>query len=746
MSFAMAGAGNGRTRSVSMSEGSRDLMGGAAERPASRNRSRPPAANTGEEAVNVRVVCRLRPMSQREKAAGTVPAVTSFTEKKEVTVARAIGGRQVKSAFHFDSVHGSFSTQENVFRDTVKPLVQQVLAGYEATAFAYGQTGTGKTYTMEGETDSDEHRGLIQRAAAAVLEALNHKKYTEHSVSVSYLEIYNEELTDLLAPPNLQQKLDLMDTHRGVQCVGLSEVTVSSMADICSVMRTAQERRRMAETRMNARSSRSHCLFTMKVRSRERMPNGELENLGKLHLVDLAGSECAKKAAGTVGDQVSASAVDQQERERRNINQSLLTLGRVIAALRDNSVRVPYRDSKLTRMLKDALGGSCQTVLIATVSPALSAVDETMSTLTYAEQASGIQNRPVAASMLRAGSGDIRRGDTSGSNGGGGCVSIEWAEMEMKVSYLMQEVEEAQAALARKYQEAQLLIEEKDAVEAKLEGAQAEVEEQRVTLGELRSEYGRMAGAARELMAGLSGAVSAGAAAAEKARDELSELQAQRSLEEKTVLMLRAQRETLQADLADVFRDLGTANAELATSREDIARLRSEHDRSRDEALQAIIKVASEELGRVGTMCRESTDRVGERLEKATALVSSVERRGEDIQGRQEAVSRELSDTMKMWSQEVTAKCSKVCETYSSALQVYETAAKDSSQRLTDMERTSSQLTRRPACPRGSPTKASMNLKENADCIGTPLGGKHNKEMRQQPEVNVPRMVLREMN
>merc|ERR1719197_773733 len=174
---------------------------------------------------------------------------------------------------------------------------------------------------------------------------------------------------------------------------------------------------------MNARSSRSHCIFTMKVRCRKHVRDGELETVGKLHLVDLAGSECAKKAALGIDDvslrhgQASGQAVEQ-ERERRNINQSLLTLGRVIGALRDNSGRVPYRDSKLTRLLKDALGGNCKTVLIATISPALAAVEETISTLTYAEQASGIQNKPTATSFLRMTrlNGEPIRGDLSGSS------------------------------------------------------------------------------------------------------------------------------------------------------------------------------------------------------------------------------------------------------------------------------------------------------------------------------------------
>merc|ERR1719440_1196643 len=228
----------------------------------------------------------------------------------------------------------------------------------------------------------------MPRAAAAVLEALSSKCYVEQSVTVSYLEIYNEELSDLLAAPHCQPKLELMESNAGITCVGLSEVAVQSLNDILTLVQMAQERKRVAETRVNARSSRSHCIFTMKVHCRKHVRDGELETVGKLHLVDLAGSECAKKAALGIDEvslrhgQTSGQAAEQ-DRERRNINQSLLTLGRVIGALRENSGRVPYRDSKLTRLLKDALGGNCKTVLIATISPALAAVEETISTLRY---------------------------------------------------------------------------------------------------------------------------------------------------------------------------------------------------------------------------------------------------------------------------------------------------------------------------------------------------------------------------
>merc|ERR1740121_1934857 len=167
-----------------------------------------------------------------------------------------------------------------------------------------------------------------------------------------------------------------------------------------------------------------------------------------------------------------APCAAEQERERRSINQSLLTLRRVISALRDKSGRVPYRDSKLTRLLKDALGGSCRTVVIATVSPALAVIDETISTLAYAEQAAGIQNRPIASSMLRMASGSIIDNSSDLSPG-----AAEWSsDLQMQVAYLTQEVEECQGALARKQQEVQDLTERAEAAEQELEEARRELQ------------------------------------------------------------------------------------------------------------------------------------------------------------------------------------------------------------------------------------------------------------------------------
>jgi len=632
--------------------------------------------------ANVRVVCRLRPMSDREKKMGTVPAASASTERKEVTVVRKTsGGRPSRATFRFDEVLSSFSSQEDVFAATLRPLVDQVLEGYEATAFAYGQTGTGKTYTIEGATGSEDQRGLLPRAAAAVLEALARDDLMEHAVTISYLEIYNEELCDLLAPADRQQKLDLMESgdSRGVCCVGLSEVTVASLEDILGNVATAQERRRVAETRINARSSRSHCIFTMKVFSRKACEGGERETIGKLHLVDLAGSECAKKAtapcssaAHGADEQALASAAGpramqpvggsvEQERERRNINQSLLTLRRVITALREKSGRIPYRDSKLTRLLKDALGGSTRTVVIATISPALTVVEETLSTLAYAEQASGIQNRPVASSLLRMGSASSDRlGSGDSTPVGFGDLT---SDIEMRIAYMAQEVEEAQGALARKQQESQELAERAEAAEQELAETKDELRRAHEALAASEAAREAMAASARGLAAQLDGGGNM-AAMREKIARRVAELgeRAAPAAEQQILALVRAQREALEREGAGTRKALEEAYAELATARAATAALRDSQARGRSQALEAIVEFARRELADLGDMVDGSAEEVDSHLGRAEAFagIASAAASSAEECGLEGGV--QVGAAAQRWAHDVAARCNAVAK------------------------------------------------------------------------------------
>ncbi|XP_037089782.1 kinesin-like protein KIF11-A [Pollicipes pollicipes] len=210
----------------------------------------------------------------------------------------------------------------------------------------------------------------------------------EFTVRVSFLELYNEELFDLLGPETDTTRLRLYeDASKKGSCIiqGLEEVTVHNKNDVYEILRLGSQKRQTAATLMNAHSSRSHTVFSVTVHIKENTVDGEeLLKTGKLNLVDLAGSE-------NVG---RSGAVDRRAREAGNINQSLLTLGRVITSLVERAPHVPYRESKLTRLLQDSLGGRTKTSIIAAVSPASCNLEETLSTLDYAQRAKSITNRP----------------------------------------------------------------------------------------------------------------------------------------------------------------------------------------------------------------------------------------------------------------------------------------------------------------------------------------------------------------
>ncbi|CAH2986056.1 unnamed protein product [Chilo suppressalis] len=345
---------------------------------------------------NIQVFVRLRPLNQRErdiKSLGVVEVVNS----REVVV-RQSQQTSLTKKFTFDRAFGPHAKQVEVYQEVVSPLIEEVLAGYNCTVFAYGQTGTGKTHTMVGENTSDETTwqndplaGIIPRALSQLFDELRISN-TEYTVRVSYLELYNEELFDLLSSSEDNSKLRIYEdvTRKGSNIVnGLEEITVYNKNEVYKIMAQGQERKRVASTLMNAQSSRSHTVFTIVVHMKENSPEGEeLVKIGKLNLVDLAGSENISKAGS------DNPAKRERARECVNINQSLLTLGRVITALVERHPHIPYRESKLTRILQESLGGRTKTSIIATVSPGHKDLEETMSTLEYAHRAKNIQNKP----------------------------------------------------------------------------------------------------------------------------------------------------------------------------------------------------------------------------------------------------------------------------------------------------------------------------------------------------------------
>ncbi|XP_066482583.1 kinesin-like protein KIF13B [Tiliqua scincoides] len=353
----------------------------------------------------VKVAVRVRPMNRREidlhtKCVVDVDANKVILHPVNTNLSKGDARSQPK-VFAYDhcfwsmdeAIKEKYAGQDEVFRCLGENILQNAFEGYNACIFAYGQTGSGKSYTMMGTADQP---GLIPRLCSTLFERAQKEENEEQSfkVEVSYMEIYNEKVRDLLDPKGSRQSLKVREhSVFGPYVDGLSKLAVASYKDIESLMSEGNKSRTVAATNMNEESSRSHAVFkiilTHTLTDVKSGTSGE--KVGKLSLVDLAGSERATKT-GAAGDRL---------KEGSNINKSLTTLGLVISALADQAAGknknkfVPYRDSVLTWLLKDSLGGNSKTAMVATVSPAADNYDETLSTLRYADRAKNIVNHAV---------------------------------------------------------------------------------------------------------------------------------------------------------------------------------------------------------------------------------------------------------------------------------------------------------------------------------------------------------------
>ncbi|XP_037808588.1 kinesin-like protein KIF19 [Lucilia sericata] len=299
------------------------------------------------------------------------------------------GGRGKARKYSYDNVFKESDTQETVYKTTTAPLVKEVIKGYNAAVFAYGATGSGKTHTMLGPSRKKGSSAEIDATGSdcglmvrAIEEIFQHVEMAEDpnscKVSISYLEIYNELIRDLLSPGG---PLELREDNRGqrITVAGLSEITTSSRKEVVSLLMKGNKARTMEPTAANQTSSRSHALLSISVQTKT--PLGLKQ--GRLFLTDLAGSERAKKTKNR----------GKRLQEGAHINRSLLALGNCINALSGGARYVNYRDSKLTRLLKEALSGKCKTVMIAHVAPESKHRDETKNTLVYADRANSITTR-----------------------------------------------------------------------------------------------------------------------------------------------------------------------------------------------------------------------------------------------------------------------------------------------------------------------------------------------------------------
>uniref|UniRef100_A0A4W6F0K2 Kinesin family member 4 n=1 Tax=Lates calcarifer TaxID=8187 RepID=A0A4W6F0K2_LATCA len=341
--------------------------------------------NEDAKVIPVRVALRCRPLVPKEINEGCQCCLTFVPGEPQVIVG-------TEKAFTYDYVFDPTAEQEEVFNTAVSPLLCGLFKGYHATVLAYGQTGSGKTFSMGGTytsaQENDPSVGVIPRVIREIFEEREKRTDCEFCLAVSYLEIYNEDILDLLCASKDKPAISIReDPKDGIKIVGLTERRVFTAHEMVGCLELGNSARTVGSTAMNAASSRSHAIFTITLEQRRGTDKAD-SVVSKLHLVDLAGSERQKKTKAE-GDRL---------KEGISINRGLLSLGNVISALGDESKKntfVPYRDSKLTRLLQDSLGGNSHTLMIACISPADSNMEETINTLRYADRARKIKNKPV---------------------------------------------------------------------------------------------------------------------------------------------------------------------------------------------------------------------------------------------------------------------------------------------------------------------------------------------------------------
>ncbi|XP_077862276.1 kinesin-like protein KIF27 [Saccoglossus kowalevskii] len=360
--------------------------------------------------VPVKVVVRVRPLVPKEKLHNHQVCVKVLSSSNQIIIGK-------DRVFTFDNVLSAKSTQDESYKTCVEPLLRSCFEGYNATVFAYGQTGSGKTYTITGSNSIDiqeEEIGIVPRALKQMYEMIEENHNKDFTIRVSYIEIYKEELKDLLDIETNSKDLAIREDDKGnTVLVGIKEVECDSVDEVMNCLDTGSANRHTGTTNMNEHSSRSHSVFTVMIEQRwqgstscvpPKTEEEEIEDVdtdseeentttthfmsAKFHFVDLAGSERAHRT-GNIGERFKESI---------HINSGLLALGNVISALGDTKKKIshiPYRDSKITRILKDSLGGNANTVMIACISPSTVSFDETLNALKYANRARNIKNMPI---------------------------------------------------------------------------------------------------------------------------------------------------------------------------------------------------------------------------------------------------------------------------------------------------------------------------------------------------------------
>ena len=343
-----------------------------------------------ETSENIKVCLRIRPMNLQEQGRNDLNCIEPVSSNQLFFT-----NKNMRRSYTYNLVFGPETTQEDIFYNcSINKLIDSALEGYSVTIFAYGQTGSGKTYTIMGRDDSINEKILSNNKYSGIMpKSINYiwstvgSKQEKYYIKVSFLEIYNEQINDLLNIGNTNLQIR-WDQKQGFFVEGLLVIECKKPEDIVEVILQGTKNRKKGSHELNKDSSRSHTILTVYVISEFQSQGQNFKKYGKISFVDLAGSERLKETHSSGG----------MIKETGNINKSLFVLGKVISSLTDkktNNQHIPYRDSKLTMLLMDSIGGASKTLMIACVSPSATYSDETMSTLNYASRTMNIKNKPL---------------------------------------------------------------------------------------------------------------------------------------------------------------------------------------------------------------------------------------------------------------------------------------------------------------------------------------------------------------
>jgi kinesin family protein 3/17 len=438
---------------------------------------------TKAEREAVKVAVRLRPMSSNEESQG-FHSIIEVDQKNAQVYVKNPAGQTVN--FKFDYAYPDGIAQEEIYETTASPIVSGVLEGFNGTIFAYGQTGTGKTYTMDGKKGDD--RGIVPRAFEHIFDYIQaNSEDHQFMLTATYVEIYNDELRDLLASGPPAEPLKIReDPNHGIQIKGVATHKAQKIDDLWVLLNFGKKNRKVRKTNMNAESSRSHSILTLNIETLTQIEGGQHVRCARLNLVDLAGSERVAKTG----------AEGQGFKEGVNINYELMILGNCIAALTTRgNTHIPYRDSKLTMLLRDSLGGNARTVMIAALGPANYNFSETMSTLRYAERAKKIENKPKVNmdpkdALLMKYQEELQalqaqlNGVGLGGFGGPGGMSIEDRIAEMEKALADKRAKLASATTVAKA--------EREQMEKELERKRQEMEQEKERQAQLQARFAEL--------------------------------------------------------------------------------------------------------------------------------------------------------------------------------------------------------------------------------------------------------------